>query len=61
MDETQLFRLAGTTVIEKIPYENIDGHNVIYWDDIEQVFPGVKHIKCKDVTVRLLRDSSQKR
>ncbi|KAF9347853.1 hypothetical protein BGX34_002844 [Mortierella sp. NVP85] len=61
MDETQLFRLTGTTVIEKIPYENIDGHNVIYWDDIEQVFPGVKHIKCKDVTVRLLRDSNQMR
>jgi len=61
MDETQHFRLAGTTTVEKIDYDHVDGHNVIYWEDIELVFPGVKHVKCNDVTVKPLRDSNRNR
>jgi hypothetical protein len=61
MDGTQHFRLAGTAAIEKIDYDHVDGHNVIYWEDIEQVFPGVKHVKCNGVAVNLLRDSDRKR
>ena len=61
MDETQHFRLAGTTAVEKIDYDHVDGHNVIYWEDIELVFPGVKYVKCNDVTVKPLRDSNRNR
>ncbi|KAF9346769.1 hypothetical protein BGX34_003633, partial [Mortierella sp. NVP85] len=61
MDETQNFRLEGAANIEKIAFENVDGRSVIYWEDIEQVFPGVKHVKCNGVAVNLLRDSNRKR
>ncbi|KAF9362270.1 hypothetical protein BGX34_006495 [Mortierella sp. NVP85] len=60
-EETQLFRLAGKTAVEKIPFDYVDGNSVIYWEDIEQVFPGVKHVKHKDVAVKLLRDSNRNR
>jgi len=61
MDKTQYFRLAGTTDVKKIPYEHVDGHEVVFWEDIERVFPGTKHIKCDGVVVHLLRDSNRKR
>ncbi|KAF9349172.1 hypothetical protein BGX34_001986 [Mortierella sp. NVP85] len=61
MGETQHFRLAGTTNVEEIDYDHVDGHNVIYWEDIEQIFPGVKHVKNGNVSVKLLRDSNRNR
>jgi hypothetical protein len=61
MDETQHFRLAGTTNVEKIAYDHVNGHNVIYWEDIELAFPGAKHVKCNDVVIKPLRDSDRKR
>ncbi|KAF9347416.1 hypothetical protein BGX34_003163 [Mortierella sp. NVP85] len=61
MDETQHFRLAGTTAVEMIDYDHMDGHDVIYWEDIELAFPGVKHVKCNGVIVKPLRDSDHKR
>jgi hypothetical protein len=61
MGETQHFRLTGTTIVEEIDYDHVDGHTVIYWEDIEQIFPGVKHVKNSNVTVKLLRDSNRNR
>jgi len=61
MGETQQFRLAGTTNVEKIALDHVDGHNVIYWEDIELAFPGVKHVKCNDVVIKPLRNSDRKR
>ncbi|KAF9369003.1 hypothetical protein CPC16_004876, partial [Podila verticillata] len=49
MEETQSFCLSGTTKIEKIPIQHVDGQNVIYWESIEKVFPGVKYVKNGDV------------
>ncbi|KAF9572279.1 hypothetical protein EC968_010070 [Mortierella alpina] len=46
MGETQSFRVAGpATCVENIDVDNIDGQKVIFWEDIEQVFPGVQHIR----------------
>ncbi|KAK3817746.1 MAG: hypothetical protein J3Q66DRAFT_388224 [Benniella sp.] len=61
MGETQHFRLAGTTNVEEIDHDHVDGHTVIYWEDIEQIFPGVKHVKNGNVSVKLLRDSNRNR
>lgn len=62
MDETQLFRLPGKADIEKIPCDRQpDGQLVIYWDDIEHFFPGVKHVKNGDAFVKMLRDSNEDR
>ena len=49
MDQAQLFRVTGTTEIIKIPIQHVDGQNVVYWESIEQVFPGVNCIKNGDV------------
>jgi len=58
MDETQHFRLAGKTAVEKIDIDQVDGHNVIFWRDVELAFPGVQHVKCNGVIVKRLRDSN---
>ncbi|KAF8929943.1 hypothetical protein BGZ47_000802, partial [Haplosporangium gracile] len=61
MELTQSFRLIRSMDIEEIPCEHIDGHYVVYWEDIEQVFPGVKHVKNGKVTVTMMRDLNRKR
>ncbi|KAF9271986.1 hypothetical protein BGZ68_002832, partial [Mortierella alpina] len=57
MEEAQSFRLIGSADIEEITYYRIGEQNVVYWGDIEQVFPGVKHVKNGKVTASLMRDS----
>jgi hypothetical protein len=59
MEATQSFRLAGGTDIEEIPCCHVNGQTIVYWDDIERVFPGVKNIKNGNVSVILLRDSNE--
>lgn len=61
MEVVQSFRLIGKTDIEDIPCDQIDGQNIVYWEDIEQVFPGIQHIKNGTSVVKLLRDSNQNR
>ncbi|KAG0059485.1 hypothetical protein BGZ89_000363, partial [Linnemannia elongata] len=62
MEKFQSFRIAGTaTNIENIDVDTINGLNVIFWEDIEQVFPGVQHIRNGSSVVKLLRDSNQTR
>ncbi|KAF9924507.1 hypothetical protein BGZ67_009215 [Mortierella alpina] len=51
MEETQSFRLPGTTDIVRIPIQNVDGQNVVNWRSIEQIFPGVKGVKNGDVEI----------
>jgi len=58
-DDTQLFHLAGAT--EEIPCDRVHGQSIIYWEDIVQVFPGVKHVKNGNVSVKMLRDSNEDR
>jgi len=61
MDVTQSFRLTGQTDTEEIPCDCVDGDNIIYWEDIEQIYPRVKYIKNGSTAVKLLRDSEQNR
>ncbi|KAF9274957.1 hypothetical protein BGZ88_002686 [Linnemannia elongata] len=58
MEDTQSFRLIESTDIEEITCYHIGEQNVVYWEDIEQVFPGVKHVKNDKVTISMLRDSN---
>ncbi|KAF9984943.1 hypothetical protein BGZ75_003514 [Mortierella antarctica] len=57
MEETQSLRLVGSTDIEEITCYRVGEQDVVYWEDIEQVFPGVKHVKNGKVTVSMVRDS----
>ncbi|KAF9386251.1 hypothetical protein CPC16_007613 [Podila verticillata] len=59
MDETQSFRLIGRTNIIKIPVKQVQGQTVIYWDDIELFFSGVKYVMNGDVGITLMRDSKE--
>ncbi|KAF9538055.1 hypothetical protein EC957_007269 [Mortierella hygrophila] len=59
--ELQSFRLIGSMNIEKIPCDQVDGHYVVYWEDIENGFPGVKHVKHDDVIINMMRDSNRQR
>ncbi|KAG0222217.1 hypothetical protein B0O80DRAFT_429027 [Mortierella sp. GBAus27b] len=57
MHAAQAFRLSGTTNIKTIPYELAGDQSVVYWEDIEQVFPGVQYIENNGVTLNFVRDS----
>lgn len=59
MLETQKFRLFGENDIEEIPCRHIDGHYIVYWDDIEQVFPRIRQVRNGKVTITLMRDSKE--
>ncbi|KAF9987940.1 hypothetical protein BGZ65_001035 [Modicella reniformis] len=61
MTVTQSFRLLGKSDIENVPCEFIDGENVVFWEDIEQVFPEIKYVKNGDVTVNMMRDCNRNR
>ena len=60
MQETQSFRLIGKNKVEKIPCDQVDGQNIVYWEDIEVLFPGVSHIMNGDVLVTAMRDHDRK-
>ncbi|KAI8358931.1 hypothetical protein B0O80DRAFT_484973 [Mortierella sp. GBAus27b] len=57
MEAIQSFRLAGTTDILEIPCDQDDGHNVIYWHDILDAFPGVQYVKNGKTLIKKLRDT----
>ncbi|KAF9949366.1 hypothetical protein BGZ72_008848 [Mortierella alpina] len=61
MNDTQSFRLTGTTDIVEIPVNHARGLNIIYWEDIEQVYPAVRHVQNGRVVVDMLRDSDEAR
>ena len=56
MPETQSFRLIGKNDVEKITCGKFDGQNIVYWEDIKLLFPGVKHVKNGDVLVAMMKD-----
>ncbi|KAF8927517.1 hypothetical protein BGZ47_002108, partial [Haplosporangium gracile] len=61
MEPTQSFRLIGSMDIEEIPCDHIDEQYVVSWEDIEQVFPLVKHVKDGKVIVTMMKDPNRKR
>ena len=60
MEETQSFRLNGTAEVVKIPIQHVDGQNVVDWDDIKQVFPGIQYVRNGDVSVNMMKDSNRR-
>ncbi|KAK3817450.1 MAG: hypothetical protein J3Q66DRAFT_388039 [Benniella sp.] len=63
MVTTQSFRLIGKRKpdFKDIICGQIDGENVVFWEDIEQVFPGVKYITNGNTVISMMRDSNRKR
>ncbi|KAG0294314.1 hypothetical protein BGZ98_001813 [Dissophora globulifera] len=51
MEDTQWFRLTGTTEILKVLTHHVDGQSIVYWDSIEQAFPGARQVKNGNVAI----------
>ncbi|KAK3817435.1 MAG: hypothetical protein J3Q66DRAFT_400763 [Benniella sp.] len=61
MSLTQSFRLVGVSDIREIHCSQVDGIDVIFWEDIEHVFPGFRSVKSGNITISPMRDSSGNR
>jgi len=61
MKHTQAFRVAGTDRIVNIIVEHAQGHNVIVWEDIEDVFPKVHLVQENGSVVNKMRDEKGNR
>jgi hypothetical protein len=57
MKDTQSFRLIEATDTTEITLHHIDGQNIVYWEDIERAFPGVKLVHSDNSAVKFLRGS----
>lgn len=61
MEDTQSFRLIETMNTVEITLNHVDGQNIVYWEDIEQVFPGVKRVRNGNSVIKFLRGFDQQR
>jgi len=61
MVTTQSFRLHGKPDVKDIICDQVEGENVVVWEDIEQVFPGVKYIANGNTVISMMRDSNRNR
>ncbi|KAF8933054.1 hypothetical protein BGZ47_011060 [Haplosporangium gracile] len=59
MEDTQSFHLIETMDTVEITLNHVDGQNIVYWEDIEQVFPGVKRVRNGNSVIKFLRSSDQ--
>ena len=59
MEDTQSSRLIETTDTMKITLNHVDGQTIVNWEDIEQVFPGVKRVSNGYSVIKFLRGSDQ--
>ncbi|OAQ25001.1 RNI-like protein [Linnemannia elongata AG-77] len=59
MGDTQSFRLIESTDTVEITLHHGDGQNIIYWEDIERVFLGVKRVCNGSSVITFLRVSDQ--
>ncbi|KAG0237898.1 hypothetical protein B0O80DRAFT_495630 [Mortierella sp. GBAus27b] len=59
MERTQAFRLNGGMDIVELDCEHIDGRPVVYWADIQFVFPTVSYVKNGNKAIQPMRDSNR--
>ncbi|KAG0052144.1 hypothetical protein BGZ90_006575, partial [Linnemannia elongata] len=59
MEDTHSFRLIETMDTVEITLNHVDGQNIVYWEDIEQAFPGVKRVRNGNSMIKFLRGSDQ--
>ena len=61
MEHTQTFRVAGTARTVNINVEQVQGHSVVFWEDIERVFPRVHLVLKGGAVINMLRDENKDR
>ena len=59
MGHTQTFRHPGNPVrIVKIDVHQVRDHNVVFWKDVEIIFPGVRHVQKAHVVITEQKDEN---
>jgi hypothetical protein len=58
MEDTQSYRLFESTDIMEITLHHTDGQSVVYWEDIERAFPGVKRTHSGNSVIKFIRGSN---
>jgi hypothetical protein len=61
MEDTQSFRLVESSDTMEITLHHVDGQNIVYWEDIERVFPGAKRIHSGSSVIKFLRGVNSQR
>jgi hypothetical protein len=61
MEDTQSYRLDEAMDITEITLHHIDGQNIVYWEDIERAFPGVKRIHSGNSVIKFHRGTDYQR
>ncbi|KAG0349412.1 hypothetical protein BG004_006441 [Podila humilis] len=65
MAEYQTFRLAGALPDSglriEVSMDEETGQKLVFWDDIEDQFPGIQSVKHGDIAVSFARDAKRKR
>ncbi|CAO3568083.1 unnamed protein product [Mortierella alpina] len=59
MEETQSFRLTETMNTAKLTLSHVGAQNIVQWEDIERVFPGVKRVHNGYSVITFSRNSTQ--
>ncbi|KAG0058131.1 hypothetical protein BGZ89_001533, partial [Linnemannia elongata] len=59
MEDTQSFHLIESTDTVEITLHHVDGQNIVYWEDIERIFPRVKRVCNGSSVIKFLRVSDQ--
>jgi len=58
MGRNQAFRVIETTTVKYIAVDHVNGHDVIFWEDIERVFPTVNLVQRGCVVINMMRDAN---
>ncbi|KAF9944882.1 hypothetical protein BGZ72_001879, partial [Mortierella alpina] len=59
MNRTRSFRLIETLDTVEITLSHVEGQNMVSWEDIEHVFPGVHRVRNGSSVIKFHRSSSQ--
>jgi len=58
MEKNQAFRVAeSANEIEYLAVDHVQGHDVIFWREIQEVFPKVKHVRHGRVVLSKLKEA----
>ena len=61
MEVTRSFHLIETLDTLEITLNHVEGQNMVSWENIENVFPGVRRIRNGSSVIKFHRSSSQQR
>ncbi len=55
MEKPRPFRLNEVLATAQITLNHVEGQNIVSWDDIEEVFPGVERVRNGSSVIKFCR------